>query len=152
MIDGRIAIFISCSEKYRKPIADKFRDAIDGIGMTAIVLSEVPKLAKSWTPEEKLDEYLKRCEGMIVLATPDDRTADGRWIVRGNIADEAGRARTLGHLRDRMAVFKAPEVVRPAMWTRCMSILTSTTCGLAYGVGEPITRLGFHNCWSVSGE
>lgn len=114
MLNGRNAIFITCSEKYRETVAHRFRERIEAAGLVGVILSEMPKLFGSWTPEEKLDEYLRRCEAHVVLCTPDDKHADDTWSVRGNVLDEIGRARTMGHLRDCMAVFKTDDVALPS--------------------------------------
>ncbi len=114
MLDGKITIFISCSEQYRQRVGHAFRDLIQNLGFGAVILSEAPKLENAWTTEEKLVGYLERSDALVVLCTPDDQRADKTWAVRPNIIDELGRARTMKHLRDRIAVFKSKQVTLPS--------------------------------------
>jgi hypothetical protein len=110
MLDGRDAIFISCSEGYKKKVAYPFRDAIEATGGRAIIVSDAPRLGKAFSPEQKVKAYLKVSDAVLVLATPDDRIGSGRYGTRANIADELGRARSKRRLRDRICVFKEPRV------------------------------------------
>ena len=113
MIDGRTAIFISCSERYKDRVAYRFRDLIEAIGLRAVIVSDLPKPAGAWDPEDKVNSYLDRSEGVLVLATPDD-LAGGIWRPRPNIVDEITRARSRDSLRGRMCVLREPSVELPS--------------------------------------
>ncbi len=109
MIDGRPAIFISCSEKYKEHVAYRFRDVLEAIGLRPIIVSDLPNPAGAFEPEAKVDAYLERSEAVLILATPDDKVGDS-WQPRLNIADEIGRARSRDSVRERVCVFKEASV------------------------------------------
>ena len=119
MIDGRIAIFVSCSEKYKEQVAYRFRDLIEAMGLRAVIVADLPKPAGVWNLEDKVDSYLHRSEGVLVLATPDDLAGQGKpksrtWRTRPNIVDEIARARSRDKLRDHICVLKEPSVTLPS--------------------------------------
>jgi len=114
LLEGKPAVFISCSEKYRESIGHAFRELLESIGIHGIILSEAPRLGRTWTPEEKLGAYLRQADAMLVLPTPDDQMSGSVWHSRQNLYDELGRARTLGRLKHRICVNKSHEVSLPS--------------------------------------
>jgi hypothetical protein len=113
MIDGRTAIFISCSEKYKEQVAYRFRDLIEAMGLRAVIVSDLPKPAGAWDPEDKVNSYLDRSEGVLVLATPDELAGEA-WRTRPNIIDEIARARSHDALRGHICVLKESSVQLPS--------------------------------------
>lgn len=112
MLDAKPTIFISHSSKYKDQVAVPFRDHIESLGMKAVLVEEMPHPSKTDPePEAKVDYFLQGADMFIALLTPDDRIEGGEIRSRANIADEIGRAKSLPHLRHRIQVFKAPEVV-----------------------------------------
>lgn len=99
---ARPAVFLSVAEGQKsslaRPFRDRLRPAVDGY-----IVSDLPHLGESYTPEEKVDAYLERSEAVIVFATSD---RDAGQFTRPNIADEIARARSKPHLRNRICVLK----------------------------------------------
>ena len=114
MISGRAAVFISCSEQYKLPVAYAFRNAIQEEGWKPIIVSDEPKLVAAWTPEEKINEYLNRSDMFLALCTPDDKLQNGTLLTRQNIIDEIARTRSSPHLRDRVCIIKEKTVSLPS--------------------------------------
>ncbi len=112
MLDAKPTIFISHSSKYKDEVAVPFRDHIESLGMKAVLVEEMPHPAEAGSePEAKVEYFLQGADMFVALLTPDDRVEGGEVRARANIADEIGRAKSLPHLRRRIQVFKAPEVV-----------------------------------------
>lgn len=112
MLDAKPTIFISHSSKYKDQVAVPFRDHIESLGMKAVLVEEMPHPAEAGSePEAKVEYFLQGADMFVALLTPDDRIEGGEVRARANIADEIGRAKSLPHLRRRIQVFKAPEVV-----------------------------------------
>ena len=82
--------------------------------MEPIIVSDAPKLVGTWTPDDKIDAYLDKAEGLLALCTPDDELSDGSWQARPNIIDEMARARNRSPLRDRICVLREPSVKLPS--------------------------------------
>lgn len=112
MLDAKPTIFISHSSKYKDQVAVPFRDHIESLGMKGVLVEEMPHPAEAGSePEAKVDYFLQGADMFVALLTPDDRIEGGEIRSRANIADEIGRAKSLPHLRHRIQVFKAPDVV-----------------------------------------
>jgi hypothetical protein len=111
MLNFRPTVFISHSERFKEEVAIPFRDHIRSLGMTAILVSEMPTPeGGAGEPDSKVDYYLDRSEMFVALMTPDDHTKEGEVHARPNVTDEIARARARDHLRERVQVFKAAEV------------------------------------------
>jgi hypothetical protein len=99
---ARPAVFLSVAEGQKsslaRPFRDRLRPAVDGY-----IVSDLPHLGASYSPEEKVDSYLDRSQAVIVFATSD---RDAGRFTRPNIADEIARARSKPHLRNRICVLK----------------------------------------------
>ena len=115
MLNGRVAVFISCSERFKGPVAQPIREALAERNVHGIIVSDEPLLpGASGDPESKVDTYLDASDAFVVLATPDNQLDDGTVQTRPNIIDEYARARSRPKLRQRIQVFKAPEVKLPS--------------------------------------
>jgi hypothetical protein len=114
MLNGRVAVFLSCSGKFQKRVAVPIRKALEQRGIRGIIVAEEPFLRGTDDPERKVDSYLEACDVFVALCTPDDLLEDGRFLARQNIIDEYARARTRPKLRERALVFKHPDVALPS--------------------------------------
>jgi hypothetical protein len=115
MLNGRVAVFLSCSEGYKKRVAYPIRDALAAHDIHGVVVSDEPLLrGASGDPESKVDTYLEASDAFIALCTPDNPLADGTIETRANIIDEHARARSRPRLRERIQVFKEPSVKLPS--------------------------------------
>ena len=115
MLNGQVAVFISCSERYKGYVARPIRDALGEHNIRGLIVSDEPMLPGSTgDPESKVDTYLDASDAFVALATPDDHLGDGTVQTRQNIVDEHSRARSRPKLRARIQVFKAPEVTLPS--------------------------------------
>jgi hypothetical protein len=111
MLNFKPTVFISHSERFKDQVAAPFRQHVESLGMTAILVSEMPTPeGGAGEPDSKVDYYLDRAEMFVALMTPDDRTDSGEVHARPNVTDEISRARGKSHLRERVQVFKAAEV------------------------------------------
>src|SRR3954447_5074220 len=111
MLHGRPAIFIAHSEGHKTTVAEPVRDFVESLGITAVLVEELPRpQLPDWSPEAKVEYYLNRSAMVVALATPDDELANGEVHTRQNIIDEIQRARQKPHLADRVQVFKAKTV------------------------------------------
>jgi hypothetical protein len=111
MFEGKPAVFISHSEKFKDQVAIPLRNHIESRDMHAIIVSEMPMPEQaSAEPDAKVDYYLDRSDMFVALLTPDDRLESGDFQTRHNITDEISRARTRPHLKARVQVFKTRDV------------------------------------------
>jgi hypothetical protein len=115
VLEGRVTVFISCSERFKRQVAVPFREAFEEAGLRGVILSDEPQLSHTgWEPDSKIESYMDASDAVVALCTPDDRLEDQTVQCRPNIVDEIQRARSKPHLRDRTQVLKAPEVRLPS--------------------------------------
>ena len=116
MLRGQLAIFLSCSEKFKTALAWPIRDALTGHGLRAIIVSDEPPLP--WpgpdAAEAKAEPYLDASSAFVALCTADYELSDGSRYPRANIIDEIQQASSRPHLRDRSQVLKSPGVLLPS--------------------------------------
>jgi predicted nucleotide-binding protein len=114
--NGRMMVFISCSEKARVAVARPLRELLNTQGLHGVIVSEMPiPRGTDWSPEQKVDAFLTESTAMLALCTADDQHApDGTWHPRQNVIDEIGRARRLPHLALRVMVVKEGGVQLPS--------------------------------------
>ena len=116
MLRGQLAIFLSCSERFRTALAWPIRDALTGNGLRAIIVSDEPSLP-SPAPQDagaKLEAYLDASSAFVALCTADYELSDGSRYPRANIIDEIQQASARPQLRDRSQVLKSPGVLLPS--------------------------------------
>lgn len=99
---GRPGVFLSVAEGRKISLARPFRDLLRP-SVEGYIVSDLPLIGETNTPEEKVDAYLERSQAVIVFATSD---LDAGRFTRPNIADEIARARSKPHLRNRICVLK----------------------------------------------
>jgi hypothetical protein len=121
MLRGQVAIFLSCSEKFKPELALPVRDALTGEGLCVVILSDAPALPRApgapGTPEgaeAKAEPYLDAASAFVALCTADYELSDGSKYPRANIIDEIQQAMARPHLRDRSQVLKSPGVLLPS--------------------------------------
>jgi hypothetical protein len=116
MLRGQLAIFLSCSEKFKSTLAWPIRDALTGHGLRAIILSDEPPLPSPGPQADgaKAEPYLDASSAFVALCTADYELSDGSRYPRANIIDEIQQASALPHLRDRSQVLKSPGVLLPS--------------------------------------
>jgi hypothetical protein len=115
MLRGQVAIFLSCSEKFKPELAWPVRDALTGEGLHAVILSDASPLPGApGEPEAKAGPYLDASSAFVALCTADYELSDGSKYPKANIIDEIQQARTRPHLRDRSQVLKSPGVLLPS--------------------------------------
>src|SRR5271170_1398284 len=105
MLRGQVAVFLSCSEKFRPKLAWPVRDALAREGLYVIVMSDEPPLPEaggvSGDAEARAEPYLDASSAFVALCTADYELSDGSKYPRANIIDEIQQARARPHLRDR---------------------------------------------------
>jgi hypothetical protein len=115
VLNGRPAVFLSCSEQFKRDVAMVVRSALEDIGVHGIIVSEEPLLPRTgWTPDDKVESYLDASDAVVALCTADNHLADGTVECRQNVVDEIQRARGKTHLRDKILVLKAASVRLPS--------------------------------------
>jgi hypothetical protein len=129
MLRGQIAVFLSCSEKFKEELAWPVRDGLASRAVRAIILTDEPPLPSTRSDDDaKLESYLNACSAFVALCTADHKLSDGAMYPRVNIADEIQRAYGHPHLRDHAQILTSPGVLLP-------SDITPTFDGL--DVAEP---------------
>jgi hypothetical protein len=115
ILDGRPAVFLSCSERFKKTVAWPVRDALNVYGVHGIIVSDEPLLPRTLSdPDSQVNAYLDASDALVALCTPDDRLEDGTVQTRPNIINEIQRALDRPGLRDKVQVLKAPDVKLPS--------------------------------------
>jgi hypothetical protein len=115
MLRGQVAVFLSCSEKFKPSVGWPVRDALAGHGLRAVIMSdEPPLLSVGADPEAKAEPYLDASSAFVALCTADYELSDGTKIPRATIIDEIQHAVGRPHLRDRAQILKSPGVLLPS--------------------------------------
>jgi hypothetical protein len=118
MLRGQVAVFLSCSEKFKPKLAWPVRDALAAEGLYAIITSDEPPLPGpggiGGDPQGRAELYLDASSAFVALCTADYELSDGSQYPRANIIDEIQQASARPHLRDRSQVLKAPGVLLPS--------------------------------------
>jgi hypothetical protein len=115
MLRGQVAVFLSCSEKFKQELAWPVRDVLATRGMRAIIVTDEPPLRHTAGDDDaKLDSYLSACSAFVALCTADHTLSDGAMYPRVNVADEIQRACRLPHLRDHAQILTSPGVLLPS--------------------------------------
>jgi hypothetical protein len=115
MLDGRPAVFLSCSERFKKTVAWPVREALKEYGVHGIIVSDEPLLPRTPSdPDAQVNAYLDASDALVALCTADDRLEDGTVQCRPNVVNEIQRALDRPGLRDKVQVLKAPDVRIPS--------------------------------------
>ena len=114
MLHGQVAVFLSCSEKFRPGLAWPVRDALAAQGLRVIMISEAPPLGAPSGEETSAEPYLDASSAFVALCTADYELSDGSKYPRANIIDEIQEALGRPQLRDHAQVLKSPGVLLPS--------------------------------------
>ncbi len=114
MLHGQVAVFLSCSEKFRPGLAWPVRDALAAQGLRVIIISEAPPLGAASDEETSAEPYLDASSAFVALCTADYELSDGSKYPRANIIDEIQEALGRPQLRDHAQVLKSPGVLLPS--------------------------------------
>jgi hypothetical protein len=127
MLGGQVAVFLSCSEKFKHALAWPVRDALGEHGIRGIIVSDEPGLPSTGDDREaKIEAYLDASSAFVALCTPDYGLSDGTTYPRASIIDEIERARARPRLRDRCQVLRSPGVQLPSSISPTFDELDST--------------------------
>jgi hypothetical protein len=114
MLRGQVAVYLSCSEKFKEAVAWPIRDALAGHGLRGIIVSDEPPLPCGGSPDANADAYLDAASAFVALCAADYELSDGSKYPRANVVEEIQRALGRPHLRDRAQILKAPGVLLPS--------------------------------------
>jgi hypothetical protein len=114
MLHGQVAVFLSCSGRFKPGLAWPVRDALNAQGLRAIIISDEPPLGSAGGEETSPEPYLDASSAFVALCTADYELSDGSKYPRANIIDEIQQAFGRPHLRDRSQVLKSPGVLLPS--------------------------------------
>src|SRR5215472_17768973 len=118
MLGGQVAVFVSCSEKFKQAVARPVRDALAEHGLRGIIVSDEPPLPGTGErPEAKVESYLNASSAFVALCTADYALSDGTTYPRANIIDEIQLASLRPQLRDHSQILKSREVLLPSSIT-----------------------------------
>lgn len=115
MLAGQPLILISYSERFRSTVAQPVADRLAAYGVRAVLVGEEPMPAGLDShPDAKVTYFFDLADMVVFLATPDDRVESGELHTRQNIVDELRRGLERQHLKHKLLVFKADDVVLPS--------------------------------------
>jgi hypothetical protein len=128
MLGGQVAVFVSCSEKFKEAVAWPVRDALAEHGLRGIIVSDEPPLPGTGEggageggagghSAAKVESYLDASSAFVALCTADYALSDGTTYPRANIIDEIQLASLRPHLRDHSQIVKSREVLLPSSIT-----------------------------------
>jgi hypothetical protein len=118
MLGGQVAVFLSCSEKFKQALAQPVRDALADHGLRGLIVADEPLLPGTVEqPEAKVESYLNASSAFVALCTADYGLSDGTTYPRAHIIDEIQLASVRPHLRDRSQILKSPGVLLPSSIT-----------------------------------
>jgi hypothetical protein len=115
MYKGRPCVFLSCSERFKEPVAWPLREGLAEAGVYGVIVSDEPHPdGVRPDPGAKVDYFLDRSDALVALCTPDDHLQDGTVQPRQNIIDELQRAWGRDHLATRVQTLKERTVRLPS--------------------------------------
>ena len=118
MLGGQVAVFVSCSEKFKDAVAWPLRDALAEHGLRGIIVTDEPLLPGTGDhPSAKVESYLNASSAFVALCTADYALSAGTTYPRASIVDEIQLASLRPRLRDRSQILKSPEVLLPSSIT-----------------------------------
>jgi hypothetical protein len=148
MLRGQVAVFLSCSEKFKPSVAWPVRDALASQGLRAVIMSDEPSLLSAGDDAEtKAEPYLDASSAFVALCTADYELSDGTKIPRANIIDEIQQAVGRPHLRDHAQILKSPGVLLPSDITPTYDSLDVTKPAVA---AEVVLKQLQH--WGIGSE
>jgi hypothetical protein len=117
MLRGQVAVFLSCSERFKHSVAWPVREALAAHGLRGIIVSDEPPLPGSGSRVARVGPYLDASSAFAALCAADYELSDGSKYPRANVVEEIQQALGRPHLRDRAQILKAPGVLLPSDMT-----------------------------------
>lgn len=129
MLGGQVAVFVSCSEKFKEAVARPVRDALASRGLRGIIVTDEPLLPGTGEcgsgeggsggakDAAKVEAYMDASSAFVALCTADYALSDGTTYPRAHIIDEIQLASLRPQLRDRSQILKSREVLLPSSIT-----------------------------------
>ena len=115
MLRGQVAIYLSCSEKFKAAVAWPIRDALAGHGLRPVIVNDEPPLpGTGGAAAAKTERYLDASSAFVALCTADYELSDGTKYPRASVIDEIQLAMARPQLRDRSQVLRSPGVLLPS--------------------------------------
>jgi hypothetical protein len=115
MLEGKPVILLSYSERYRARVAEPVVEQLSSHPVRPVLIGEEPLPAGIEPhPDAKVSYFFSRADMVVFLVTPDEKVDSGEHRPRLNIIDEFRRGLDRENLRDRLLVFKAPNVDLPS--------------------------------------
>ncbi len=146
MLRGHVAVFLSCSEKFKEAVARPVRDALAAHGLHVIIVGDEPPLPGSGPGEAQAEPYLDASSAFAALCAADYELSDGSRYPRASVVAEIQQALSRPHLRDRAQILKAPGVLLPSDITPTYDSLDVTKPAVA---AEVILKQLQH--WGITG-
>jgi hypothetical protein len=131
VLHGQVAVFLSCSDKFKPGLAWPVRDSLAAQGLRVIILNEEPPLESAGGEEARAEPYLDASSAFVALCTADYELSDGSRYPRANIIDEIQQALGRPHLRDHAQILKSPGVLLPSDITPSYDSLDVTKSAVA---------------------
>jgi len=118
VLGGQVAVFLSCSEKFKQTVAWEVRDVLAEHGLRGLIVSDEPSLPGTGEdPGAKVESYLDASSAFVALCTADHGLSDGTMYPRAHIIDEIELARLRPRLRDHCQILASPGVLLPSSMT-----------------------------------
>src|ERR1700680_2121291 len=115
MLRGQVAIFLSCSEKFKSAVAWPVRDVLTGHGLRTIIVRDEPPLPGiRGDAQANTEGYLDASSAFVALCPADYELSAGSKYPRASIIDEIHLACSHPHLRDRCQVLRSRDVLLPS--------------------------------------
>jgi hypothetical protein len=145
MLRGQVAVFLSCSEKFKHAVAWPVRDALASHGMHGIVVSDEPRLPGTGRDTAaKVGSYLNASSAFVALCTADHEVSDGTRFPQANIIEEIELAAARPHLRDHSQILTSPGVLLPSSMNPTRDQLDiARPAGAAAAIVKQLQEWGF---------
>lgn len=116
MLNGKPAIFIAHSNKFRSGLTEKIARMIEeSTAAVAVIVENMPRPeTPSWDPEGKVNHYLRHADMFVALLTPDNELKSGEIEHRHNVTHEIATARSMPHLEQKIQVLSVKGVSIPS--------------------------------------
>jgi len=118
MLRGQVAVFLSCSEKFKETVAWPVRELLAAKGLRGLIVADEPSLPRTGAlPEAKVGPFLDASSAFAALCTADYGLSDGTMYPRAKIIDEIQLACARPHLRDHAQILASRGVLLPSSVT-----------------------------------
>jgi hypothetical protein len=144
VLGGQVAVFLSCSERFKQAVAWQVRDVLAEHGLRGLIVSdELPLPGTRGDPGAKVASYLDASSAFVALCTADHELSDGTMYPRANIIEEIELARLRPRLRDHCQILTAPGILLPSSMTATYDRLdVSSPAGAAVVIVKQLVEWG----------